>query len=187
MTDALAALRIADQWIKVLVAELDIEPSETVITVSATSADGKRELAKVNLAESQAQIAATLTTPEPTALYPGITKTLVVPEGFAILPIEPTSMMALRGYQVTNVFEDNDYFGDYIDAAELPKDLAPQHKFDDDERGWMLAAAAYRGCVAGYLETLRRLAKDPNDVVAHGWNEPIRKATVVSSTDRGVT
>lgn len=56
-SDAMAALRIADQWIKVLVTELDIEPAETVITIIAVGDGGKRELAKVNLAESQTQIA----------------------------------------------------------------------------------------------------------------------------------
>lgn len=106
----------------------------------------------------------------------------LIPEGFMLLPIEPTAMMALRGYQTTDVFEKGDFFGDYIDADELPAALAPTHKFDDDERGWMLAAAAYRGCVAGYLETQRRLAEDPTDKVAIGWNNPI--ATPVTSTER---
>lgn len=114
--------------------------------------------------------------------FRGVAQGVQVPDGFAILPIEPTSMMALRGYQARNVFDENDGFFDYIDASEFPEALAPQHKFDDDERGWMLAAAAYRGCVAGYLETLQRLAKDPKDVVAFGWNTPIRKSSPVSST-----
>lgn len=98
---------------------------------------------------------------------------LRVPDGFMILPVEATAMMALRGYQAPSVFEKNDYFGDYIDAAELPAALAPTHKFDDDERGWLLAAAAYRGCVNGYIETLERLAKDPTDEIATSWNKPL--------------
>src|SRR6266705_2721689 len=88
---------------------------------------------------------------------------IFIPKGFMLLPVEATAMMALRGYQAPDVFDKGDYFGDYIDAAELPAALAPTHKFDDDERGWLLAAAAYRGCVAGYVETLERLAKDPTD------------------------
>lgn len=114
-----------------------------------------------------------------------LTQGVQVPEGFALLPIEPTSMMALRGYQAGNVFDENDTFSDYIDAAEYPKELAPKHRFEDDERGWMLAAAAYRGCVAGYLETLRRLEKDPADQVAISWNNPIRSPSVPSTQSEG--
>lgn len=58
--NAIAALRLADQWLKILVEEMDIDPATTDITISAVSSDGKRELAKVNLAESQAQIALVL-------------------------------------------------------------------------------------------------------------------------------
>jgi hypothetical protein len=56
-----AALAAADQWIKILVKELDIDPADTVITVNAVGPDGKRELVKMSLAQSQTQIAAAAT------------------------------------------------------------------------------------------------------------------------------
>lgn len=55
--DLLAALRLADQWIKLLVEEMEIDPSETTVTVSAVGPDAKRELAQMNLEVSQSQIA----------------------------------------------------------------------------------------------------------------------------------
>jgi hypothetical protein len=55
--DLLAALRSADQWIKLLCDEMDIEPRDTEVTVSANGPDGRRELAKLNLAESQLNFA----------------------------------------------------------------------------------------------------------------------------------
>lgn len=54
------ALKAADQWIKLLVKEMDIEPEDTTVTVNAVGPDGKRELAKLKLAQSQTQIEAAL-------------------------------------------------------------------------------------------------------------------------------
>lgn len=58
--DLLAALLSADQWIKLLVDEADIDPDETIVTVKAVGSDGKRPLAEMNLAESQKQFAAAI-------------------------------------------------------------------------------------------------------------------------------
>lgn len=58
--DLVKALNAADQWIRLLAKELDIDPSDTTVTISAVGPDGKRELAKVSLAETQLQVRAAL-------------------------------------------------------------------------------------------------------------------------------
>jgi hypothetical protein len=54
-----SALRVAEQWINLLVKEMDIEPSETTVTISAKTlgvTGSGRDLAKINLAQFQQQI-----------------------------------------------------------------------------------------------------------------------------------
>jgi hypothetical protein len=53
--NALDALRASNQWLKLLVEEMDVDPETTAVVVSAVSADGGRKLAELTLAE---QIAA---------------------------------------------------------------------------------------------------------------------------------
>lgn len=55
-TESLAALTLAKFWIETLVKEMDIDPESTTVTVNAVGPNGKRELAKRNLAQSQQQI-----------------------------------------------------------------------------------------------------------------------------------
>lgn len=58
------ALRPAQLWLKTLVDECDLDPEDTAYTVNAVSPEGKRTLARVTLASTQAQIAAALPTPK---------------------------------------------------------------------------------------------------------------------------
>ncbi len=60
-----AALLSADQWIKILVKEMDIDPADTVVTIKALGPNSTRELAKMSLAQAQAQIAGALEACEP--------------------------------------------------------------------------------------------------------------------------
>jgi hypothetical protein len=60
-----SALVAADQWIKILVKEMEIDPADTVVTVNALGPDSTRELAKMSLAQAQAQIAEALEACEP--------------------------------------------------------------------------------------------------------------------------
>jgi hypothetical protein len=78
--------------------------------------------------------------------------------GYVIAPVEPSSIMAMRGYQATPVFEGSDGVFDYItleDAPHVPG-FTYERKFDDEERGHLVAAAAYRGAIRGYQEWNRR-------------------------------
>lgn len=96
-------------------------------------------------------------------------------DGFVIAPKEPTAMMALRGGQAQDVFAEGDLLDDYLALDEIPQEFAPQHKLDDDERSWIVAAAAYRGAIKGLIECRQRLEKDPCDGVALSWSEPFRR------------
>lgn len=110
------------------------------------------------------------------------TPALSCPDGFRLVPVRATAMMALRGAQATGIFDPNDTATDYFDSNEFPHELAPKHRFDDDdERPWILAAAIYNAAVEGHFETQRRLEADPNDAVALSWSKPFDRAILAAS------
>ena len=94
--------------------------------------------------------------------------------GFVIAPVEPSSIMAMRGYQASPVFEGSDGVFDYIDLTDAPfvPGFTYERKFD--ERGYLIAAAAYRGAIRGYQEWNRRREAGDDPRFIDSWAEPVK-------------
>jgi hypothetical protein len=112
--------------------------------------------------------------------------------GYVIAPVEPSSIMAMRGYQASPVFEGSDGVFDYITLEEAPHvpGFTYERKFDDEERGHLVAAAAYRGAIRGYQEWNRRRENGEDQRFIDSWAEPVKntvercKAIAVTNGDR---
>lgn len=95
-----------------------------------------------------------------------------------VVPRVATSIMALRGSQETCVFEHEknlDFVTDYLNLSEVgkvPGFAGPEDTIDVDERAWLVVAAAWRGCIAGFEEWERRRAKEGNSSSVTGWTHP---------------
>lgn len=60
MSELRQQLKSAREWLRVLIEQFDIEPSDTVITVSARGPDRNETVAEISLAESLTHIDAAL-------------------------------------------------------------------------------------------------------------------------------
>lgn len=95
-----------------------------------------------------------------------------------VVPRVATHIMALRGSQETGVFEQGqnlDFVTDYLDLSEVgkvPGFAGPEDTIDVDERAWLVVAAAWRGCIAGFEEWERLRAKEGNTPFVTGWTYP---------------
>lgn len=95
-----------------------------------------------------------------------------------VVPRVATHIMALRGSQETCVFETEkklDFVTDYLDLSDVgkvPGFAGPEDTIDVDERAWLVVAAAWRGCIAGFEEWERLRAKEGNTPFVTGWMHP---------------
>ena len=129
-------------------------------------------IAKAVIEKTLAEIAAGIRTLDPALEL----ETSLLVAGYIVAPVEPSSIMAMRGYQHHPVFDEMDGVFDYItleDAPHVPG-FTRDGKFDDEERGHLIAAAAYRGAIRGYQEWNRRRDAGENEAFIRSWADPVK-------------
>lgn len=98
-----------------------------------------------------------------------------------VAPRQATLIMAMRGAQEDNVFEEGDAVSTWVDLSDAPDVPGfPVARFSGDEREWLLAAAVWRGCVRGLDEWRRRQAETGDDPFIQSWLKPcVRNAAAM--------
>lgn len=111
-------------------------------------------------------------------------ETALLEAGYVIAPVEPSSIMAMRAYQAHPVFEGDDGVFDYITLEDAPfvPGFTYEGKFDEEERGYLVAAAAYRGAIRGYQEWNRRREAGDDPRFIDSWARPVKAVVELCKT-----
>jgi hypothetical protein len=100
------------------------------------------------------------------------------PEGYVVVPRKASSIMALRGFQArvgwSEPYADSasEYFKFEKGDSQLADALAPQNRYDDDDREYWLAASIWEGCIKGMEEWQHVRAKDGPTAFVTSWERP---------------
>ena len=101
------------------------------------------------------------------------------PDGYVVVPREASSIMAMRGAQARVGWYEPyadcacEYFKfDDKGESRLADALAPENRYHDDERQYWLAAAIWRGCIAGMEEWQARRTKEGATDFIKSWDGP---------------
>jgi hypothetical protein len=103
----------------------------------------------------------------------------LLPDGFVIVPRKASAIMAMRGAQArVGWYEPHEdcaaeYFKfDEKGESAIQDRLAPQSRWDDDDREQWLVAKIWAGCIAGMEEWQKRREIDGDTKFIRAWEEP---------------